>query len=388
VKITPASLFRQWWPVAKLLVATATVIAAVGLLNFLVDPLQLFRNSKIFPAFYTSNDREQAAGLIRSQNFDTVFMGTSLAVHFRASEISKASGWRVVKLAISGSTSEEQSFVLEAAMQREPERVLWQMDDWIFRNPFPLEKFMPVGYYRRTIAGWCKYLLSLDTMRESLGIAARSIPGLERRVIELTWIKALKFYIDNVDDINSAPRYLVIHDHYNSTRALASFAQSRAMAEKLSSRYDYDTMVQNFERDAFSLIRRHPEVHFTIYFAPYSILYYVTMRDVSPPMLQQTYRLSAHIMTRLATLPNVTMYDFRDAAEITHNLENYADVMHHSPEIDAEIIRRLGKGQNHVDSHDPLASLRRLQQQVADYSSQPLAKLPEQSRPENDCSQR
>ena len=31
----------------------------------------------------------QDAGLIRSQQFDTVFMGTSLAIHFRQSDIDR-----------------------------------------------------------------------------------------------------------------------------------------------------------------------------------------------------------------------------------------------------------------------------------------------------------
>ena len=61
-------------------------------------------------------------------------MGTSLAIHFRQSDIDKALGVRSLKLAMTGSTSKEQSFVLAAAIERRPKRVLWQMDDWIFRD--------------------------------------------------------------------------------------------------------------------------------------------------------------------------------------------------------------------------------------------------------------
>ena len=76
----------------------------------------------------------QDAGLIRSQDFDTVFMGTSLAIHFRQSDIDRILGGRSLKLAMTGSNSREQSFVLAAAMARHPKRVIWQMDDWIFRD--------------------------------------------------------------------------------------------------------------------------------------------------------------------------------------------------------------------------------------------------------------
>ena len=60
----------------------------------------------------------QNAGLIQSQNFDTVFMGTSLAIHFRQSDIDRVLGVKSLKLAMTGSNSHEQSFVLDAALAR------------------------------------------------------------------------------------------------------------------------------------------------------------------------------------------------------------------------------------------------------------------------------
>ena len=93
----------------------------------------------------------QNAGLIRSQEFDTVFMGTSLAIHFRQSDIDRALGVRSLKLAMTGSNSKEQSFVLAAALARRPKRVVWQMDDWIFREAPDVDSdvYLPVDLYRR-----------------------------------------------------------------------------------------------------------------------------------------------------------------------------------------------------------------------------------------------
>ena len=113
---------------------TAAIVLMAAALNFIVDPLQLFRPARLFPAMYSPDNRMQDAGLIRSQDFDTVFMGTSLAIHFRQSDIDQAFGVRSLKLSMIGSNSREQSFVLAAAMERRPKRVIWQMDDWIFRD--------------------------------------------------------------------------------------------------------------------------------------------------------------------------------------------------------------------------------------------------------------
>ena len=105
---------------------------AAAVLNFAVDPLQIFRPARLFTAVYSHDSRLQNAGLIKSQTFDTVFMGTSLAIHFRQSDIDRILGVQSLKLAMSGSSSREQTFVLAAAMARHPKRVIWEVDDWIW----------------------------------------------------------------------------------------------------------------------------------------------------------------------------------------------------------------------------------------------------------------
>src|SRR5689334_16987892 len=60
----------------KYLGSSALILLTAAALNFVVDPLQLFRPSRLFPAMYSADTRMQDAGLIQSQPFDTAFMGT------------------------------------------------------------------------------------------------------------------------------------------------------------------------------------------------------------------------------------------------------------------------------------------------------------------------
>src|ERR1700722_12273706 len=73
----------------RFLGVSGLVMAAAVALNFVVDPLQIFRPARLFAAMYSQDSRMQDAGLIRSQDFDTVFMGTSLAIHFRQRDIDR-----------------------------------------------------------------------------------------------------------------------------------------------------------------------------------------------------------------------------------------------------------------------------------------------------------
>src|SRR5260370_25375501 len=110
---------------------------------------------------YSPDSRMQDAGRIRSQEFDTVFMGTSLAIHFRQSDIDRLLGGKSLKLSMTGSTSHEQSFVIAAALERHPRRVIWQVDDWIFRDSPDVDHdiYLPADLYRRDINGFAWYLL-------------------------------------------------------------------------------------------------------------------------------------------------------------------------------------------------------------------------------------
>jgi hypothetical protein len=313
----------------------------------------------------------QNVGLIRSQQFDTVFMGTSLAIHFKQSDFDRLLGTHCLKLAMNGSTSHEQSFVLANALERHPKRVIWQMDDWIFQDASDVDHdpYLPADLYRRDAKGIAGYLFSGAMTRESLWMLARSTKLLEKTVARLTSGILIKFPIPSVDEINVLRPDYDVSAAYNANKAIAAFTNITSPAHRayLASGYNYAVQVRNFESDAVGLIASHPDVKFDIYFPPYSMLQWVAMRDFSPPTLKIVYDFSAYAAKRLAQFPNVSLYDFREAKEITHDLSNYADVIHHSPMVDLKVLSMLAEKKYLVDPAAPTASLERLKAQVEAY---------------------
>lgn len=355
----------------RLLGASTLVLLAAAALNFTVDPLQLFGPARVLPAMYSPDSRMQNAGLIQSQNFDTVFMGTSLAIHFRQSDIDRLLGVKSLKLAMTGSNSHEQSFVLAAALARGGKRVIWQVDDWIFRDAPEIDRdiYLPADLYRGNARGIAGYLLSGAMTRESAWILARSIPPIAPMVARLTTELVFSFPLPRVDDINTLQPDVDIADAYNAARARAAFASITAPERRkyLGEGYDYDAMVRNFERDAVGLIAGHPDVQFDIYLPPYSILQWVAMRDASPSTLKIVYDFTAYAAQRLTQLPNARLHDFRAVRDVTHDLGNYADVIHHSPVVDLKVLSWLAAGSYVVDRAAPTATLDRLKAQVEAY---------------------
>jgi hypothetical protein len=349
--------------------AGVAVMLAVAAFNFMVDPLQLFRPARFYTPYYSNDTRMQDAGLIRSQLYDTVFMGTSLAVHFRQSEIDKVLGARSVKLAMSGSYSHEQSFVLAAALGQGAKRVIWEMDYWIFRASPDIDAdiYLPADLYRRNLRGIAGYLFSGSMAWEGLLMVARSVPRLTYRINNLSSFFVLKFPVSDADDINT----LSVPDPggiYNAGRAMADYADAihpSRLAELAG--YDHEVMVRNFDRDVLALIRKYPDVEFDIYFTPYSILHWAVLRDAAPETLKIIYDFCAHVNGELTRLPNVRLYDFRAMKDVTHDLNNYADVVHHSPAVDLKLLSMLASGQYRVDRAAPAASLEQLKAQVSGY---------------------
>jgi hypothetical protein len=355
----------------RFLCASAAVIVLAAALNFAVDPLQLFRPARLFHPMYSLDSRVQNAGLIRSQDFDTVFMGTSLAIHFRQSDIDKNLGGKSLKLAMTGSNSHEQSFVLDQALARHPKRVLWQMDDWIFRDAPDIDAdiYLPADLYRRNAKGIASYLFSGAMARESLWMVARSIPPLEPITAKLTTGVLFKFSIAEVDDINVLSPKIDTSQIYNARQMMAAYTRGTAPQRRIyiAEGYNADEMVRNFERDAVGLIEKYPDVEFYIFFPPYSVLQFVAMRDFSPETLQVVYRANSTMLRRLSQFSNVKVYDFREAKEITHDLNNYADIIHHSPAIDLKVLGLIAADKYRMDRAAPEASLERLKSQIEAY---------------------
>jgi hypothetical protein len=361
---------RSFTSVIRLLLASAACVLGAAALNFAVDPLQLFRPAR-FGAFYSDDTRVQNAGLINSQSFDTAFIGTSLAIHFRQSQIDRALGVHSLKLAMTGSNSRQQSFVLEQAIARGARRVIWEMDDFIFVDAAGIEAdpFFSVDLYRRTAKGIASYLFSAATTKESLFTLLRAVPPLRTPLTRAAPFLPIKFALADVNDIYALPRDFDVGRDYNAGRARAAFAYitDPSRSRFLSEGYGYDAMVGHFEQDAASLVARHPDVTFDIYFPPYSILQFVAMRDAAPATLQLVYELTAVMARRLTQFPNVRLHDFRAIREVTHDLDNYGDVIHHSPAVDAKILTWLASGPYRVDPNAPLAPLNALKAQVGAY---------------------
>jgi deoxyribodipyrimidine photolyase len=210
--------------------------------------------------------------------------------------------------------------------------------------------------YRRNLKGIAAYLFSLDTARESLWVSLHGIKPIAEAAHALAAAQYLKFYVEQVDELNTLPRYTDLPLFYNSTNALSAFATAMKMPKESHARYNYPVLVHDFDRDTFSVIKNHPDVQFIVFFLPYSILQPVAIRERAPKALQTLYEFNKYMLRNLAAQPNFMVFDFLDAGEITHDLSNYLDLVHHSPNIDQKVLGFFATGKHELDRSAPTAS--------------------------------
>src|ERR1700676_119189 len=280
--------------VVKFLIAAVCATGIVVGFNFLVDPLQIFRPAQFYKPAYPTEERLHNAGLIQSQDFDTVFMGDSHPFHVRGSEIDHHLGTHSVKLVMSGSSSREQAFVLNAALTRRPKNVLWEMDDLMFVDAPEIDAlpYFPADLYRRNLKGIAGYLFNFETSREATWSILRGWKPLRKLSFGLARAGYLKYDNDNPDELNTISADL-IPAAYNARKSLAAYTYYSlpGNGQRFSAGYSYDVLVQNFERDAIQFIESHPDVNFMIYFPPYAMVQYAAMHDfAAPDMLPTFYR--------------------------------------------------------------------------------------------------
>src|SRR5437899_10936081 len=128
---------------------------------------------------------------------------------------------RSVKLATAGSTSSVQSVILAPALRRQPKTIIWEMDEWIFRDApnVDAENYMLVDLYRMNAKGIAGYLFSLDITRGSLWALLRFFKPLETVAHGLAAAQYLKFYETRVNEINALPVSTDLASLYNASKA-------------------------------------------------------------------------------------------------------------------------------------------------------------------------
>ncbi|MBD3919547.1 copper amine oxidase N-terminal domain-containing protein [Paenibacillus sp. PR3] len=296
------------------------------LLSWVIDPLQHYHKSWYKP-FFSSEERYQNAGLARNYDYDTIILGTSMTENFLPSVVGAAMGGHVMKLSLRGSLMPEQYETAKLALSTgKVKQVLWGIDYFALRQPTDEEvKDFPSYLYDDNWMNDYSYWFSITPYEElAKGMSKLAIRGAEQNLEML----------DNWNHVVQFGRKLVMNDYLNAQQSEYYFG---ANEDPLSS------VQQTFSTYVLSLVQAYPEVKFTFYYPPYSVLRQAVWQQTNLVRYENQLTMRKWMFEQLQSLPNTRLYDFQAESGWTFDLDQYKDLSHHRESINTAIAEAIGR---------------------------------------------
>lgn len=319
----------------KILFFTGLLLLAVALLNYVVDPLQFYRQAAFYTPSFSAEQRYQNPGLARNCEYDTIIIGSSMAENFVPSYIDKQLGGKSLKLAMSGAGAHEEKLMAQVAIRTgQVKQVIWCLDFGSLKgapdrvgNEY---SSFPHYLYDQYAYNDFRYLVSLSTVADSTRILYNHYTHRE-----------IPTNLDYLNNWNSQATYGrdVLQKLWQEDQ------KTKQKGIKLYDQVDpsYKAMQISFDQNILPVIRQNPDIKFIIYYPPYSILRYVSIYQENKTLFYDEMKVKEYIFKQLQNYKNASIYDFQSDKSLTYNLDKYKDFSHHSQEYNEYIINAIAR---------------------------------------------
>lgn len=349
----------------KIFLLLLITIVPLALFNYAVDPLQCFRPASWYKPLFDPNERVQSGCLARSYSYDTVIIGSSHVENVYISEVDKIFKVKSIRLAIAASTAYEQNKVLNLALNtRQVKNVIWGLDtNILFDEPNRVRDDIvpfPSYIYNRTWYNNIVFLLDPYFIKHYTKMVVQKFTGAFPQLVHLetlnSWENNFTFSKERAWQAYQAVKE-------------GKMAAMQNTNEKLAVTDLNNLTTENVDRNVIKLIKNNPNVHFYIYFPPYSILRFVELYKNDRAKLEAEWKLKKYLISGLLVYKNVSIFDFQVVEGITHNLDNYKDLSHYAGSIDKQILTDIKSGHHQLKNWNDSVSPNILLKQIQKYIS-------------------
>jgi len=344
---------KKWIKLCLLFIVFTIMIIIV--FNYIVDPFQQYRVKTFYKVSYSQDkERYKNAGFAKNYEYDSVIVGTSMTENFIISETQNILGYKKsIKLCTAGGSAREQSVIMETAIinNKNIKNILWGLDVFaFFGEQKRLENTFPIYLYDQNVFNDYKYLMSIDTLKESF--------------------KELSYqFVKPKDSIIFKYNLMYQWQHHQEKNfTLEHFLESWINRDKNLIEYDqkFSFLKNNFDLNFVKIIKDNPQINFKIFFPPYSILYFKSLEEKK--LLKDTLEFKKYIFQVIGNFNNVEIYDFYIASKVTNDFSNYRELMHYHQKINTWILKEI-KNNNYLVTKDNFDKYeKKLRKQINDYN--------------------
>ncbi len=317
--------------------------AFIMMFVYITDPLQYYREASWYEGKYSDESRYQMPGLIRQLSFETAIVGTSMTQNFRETHANEVLDTTTLNLALSGSSTREHALVVNLALEEQNiKQVFWEINYGALYKEVDevADDHAPFPYHMYDNQRWNDvfYLFSLfplEVLEETI------VSNLQGKHAGRDPYELYKFGDDQEP--------MTLEDVKDYIEAVPS-------NEPVEERYTLAHMIDNFETNIEPMIRENEDVHFTFFFAPYSIPGQVKSFNDNANF-QDRLDFKRWLFKTLSKYEHVSLYDFQAFDEITYDLSNYMDTSHYFSFVNDELMEYMA-------SHPPIQSMEEYEEEI------------------------
>ena len=308
---------------AALLLTVVVLLGLCGGTVRLVDPFFHYHNPDPEGEVWF-DQRAQGAGLLRSQEYETVLMGSSLAANYRPFWFDVFYETSTVKVTFPNGGFGEFTRALDyACTQQDVERVIFGLDpNLLARDPEEEPDQLPEYLYDTNPWNDGQYLLNKDVLMRSGYTLLKKMSG-ETQSIQDAFV-----WDGNV--------------FFSKELALAGYERPEATGETLAADAFLENSRANLER-VTGWLEQYPDTEFIFFFSPYSILFWDKMNQLGQTEAMLT--LLQETVETLLQYDNAELQFFMADTEVITNLENYADHIHVAGRVTYRMAQAMPTGQ-------------------------------------------
>jgi len=328
---------KKW----NILVLSSTwgILFLIALITFVIDPYLHYRKPSGSLEYPLKDERYINDGIARNYEYEAMITGTSMAQNFRASQMEELWQVKTIKTAYSGATFHELNDSIRRALNYNSKLkyVLCSLDGSRINHDAFTDSYegYPEYLYDKNPFNDVSYLLNKEVVPKTIAVVNYTRVGNKTT---------------SMDDYGTWSQYKV----FGKEAVEATVVPKQAAAGMVSFlAEDEERVRENVTKNYLETAQEYPEVTFYFFLPPYSVYYWQDL--VKTGQLEAQLQAEQLAVELLIQAPNVHVYGFADRKEITHNLDNYMDILHYGDWINEEIMEMIFRGEGELTKENYLS---------------------------------
>lgn len=316
-------------------------------LFLIADPLRFFHKPWFsHTTMLSPNMREQAIGLLNTNKYDSVILGSSMLANTSMREASQKLGGEFINISVPATNLRERKVFLDKVLQNKPKNIIYSFDHFYmnFENDLkdnksesweklyhnnPFRYFLYYLTQDNIVNFWRPYRNLID---KNMDLPASWID----QPVYYTGFGGLENWLQNID-------HLVMHETLlkdvleESKKHPYGKTRSKIDPLKAAGAKEY------INKYLLATIRAHPETEFHLILPPYYRLTPATWLHFSEWQFPVHLEIIRYLVQEAQNLPNLHIYGWDDQ-DFPDSIEIYTDRYHYHPSINSRMLDDIRDG--------------------------------------------